>query len=99
MDIMSGSVAEPSSKPKLAIGVGAIGIPAPLRLMPQAPSAKMMQSQPKAPPLKGPPPGKKQPAEPVANQYFVDAIGLSGVPASPDPADPHGSDSCLLEVW
>ena len=99
MDIMSGSVPEPSSKPKLAIGVGAVGFPAPLKLLPQAPPAKMMQSQPKAPPLKGPPPGKKPPAEQVTNQYFLDAISLSGVPASPDPADPHGSDSCLLEVW
>ena len=92
MDIMSGSVPEPSSRPKL-------GFPAPLKLMPHAPPAKMMQAQPKAPPLKGPPPGKKPPAEQVANQYFLDAISLSGVPASPDPADPHGSDSCLLEVW
>ena len=96
---MSGSVPEPSSKPKLAIGVGAVGFPAPLKLLPQAPPPKVMQSQAKALPMKGPPPGKKQPAEPVANQYFVDAIALSGVPASPDPADPHGSDSCLLEVW
>ena len=96
---MSGSVPEPTSKPKLAFGGGAAGIPVPLKLLPAAPPPKVMQSQAKTLPMKGPPPGKQPAAEPVANQYFVDAIALSGVPASPDPADPHGSDSCLLEVW
>ena len=85
---------EPAGQPPSEATVAAAGLPTPIRLLPP-PAAKaapaVMHTGSKAPPMKGPPPGKATQAVPQKNQFFADMVDLEFVAASPDAADPHGS--------
>ena len=92
---------EPAGQPPSEAVVAAAGLPAPIRLL-APPAAKrapaIMHTDSKAPPMKGPPPGKATAvqAEPEKNVFFADAVAVQSIPASPDVDDPHGS---LLFFW
>ena len=91
------SIPEPAGRPTPSEATVAVaGLPTPIRLLPPPvamSSLTVMPAGSKAPPMKGPPPGKSMAVQavPEKNQVFDHAVSLQHVPASPDLADPHGS--------
>ena len=87
---------EPAGQPPSEAVVAAAGLPTPIRLL-APPAAKaapvVMHTGSKAPPMKGPPPGKATTvqAAPQKNKFFADVVAVQSIDASPDVNDPHGS--------